>query len=477
MENSPIWAPDIMAKRKAGRCSAIPSASRRHQNNRDQSLKHPRHSLIRVIRDLAAFAIVALLLASPTFAQSSTALVLTAEGPVTPAMVGYIERGIATAETQNAEVLIIQLNTPGGQIDLMDKIVNAMLESTAPIVVYVAPRGAIAGSAGTIITLAAHANAMAPKTAIGAASPVGSQGEDIGATLSAKVKNVLKAQVRNLASERGDEAIALAEATIEEAQAATAEEAKAAGLTDFLAADLRDLLNQLDGFTVTVQGREVTLHTGDAAIIPLPMNFLEEALSLLTNPNVVFLLLTIGAQAILIELSSPGGWVAGTLGAICLALAFYGLGVLPVNWFGFIFIVVAFALFILDITAPTHGALTAAAIASLIVGALVLFNSPGALPYSRVSVPLVVATSVVLGGLFSVILIFALRAQRRPALTGSQTLLGKIGEVRQPLKPGGTIQIEGELWSAETDGEAVESGEKVEVVEIKGLTLKVRKRR
>jgi membrane-bound serine protease (ClpP class) len=417
-----------------------------------------------------------LALVSATFAQESGgALVLTAEGPVTPAMVSYIQRGITAAADRGATVLILKLNTPGGQIDLMDKIVNALLESPTPVVVYVAPRGAIAGSAGTVITLAGHANAMAPETAIGAASPVGAQGEDIGETLDAKMKSILKAQVRNLASERGERAIALAEATIESAEAATAEEAKAAGLTDFIAADVPDLLRQLDGFTVTVRGNEIKLRTANIPITDLPTSLLEEILNILTNPNVVFLLLAIGAQAILIEMSSPGGWAAGTVGVVCLALAFYGLGVLPVNWFGIVFIILAFVLFVLDIQATAHGALTAAATLSLIVGGLILFNSPGSLPYYRVSVPLVIGTSLVLAGLFFAVLLIALRTRNLPVTMGSESLVGKMGEVRQALAPGGTVQLGGELWSAETEGETIEVGQKVVVVAVEGLRLKVKK--
>ncbi|MBI4316564.1 MAG: nodulation protein NfeD, partial [Chloroflexi bacterium] len=429
----------------------------------------------RALRTLALG--LTLWLAAATAARAQTggvALTLVAEGPVTPVMASYIQRGIATAENQNAEVVIIQLNTPGGQLDLMQRVVDVMLQSRVPVVVYVSPRGAMAGSAGTIITLAAQANAMAPDTVIGAASPVGSQGENIDSTLSAKLKSVLKAQVRNLAAARSPEAIALAEQTIDEAKAATAAEARAVGLTDFIAADVPDLLRQLDGYTVRVQGREVTLHTANATVTPLPASLLEEALALLTNPNVVFLLLALGTQAILIELASPGGWVAGFIGAISLALAFYGLGVLPVNWFGLVFIVLAFALFIIDINAPTHGALTAAAVGSIIVGALVLFNSPGSSPYFRVSIPLVVGTALAFGGMFSVILVFALRAQKRPVIVGTHTVVGQVGRVQQPLTPEGTVQVAGELWSAESDGEPIAAGEKVEVVEVKGLRLKVR---
>ncbi len=410
-------------------------------------------------------------------AQSGrSVIVITAEGPVTPVMISHVQRAIAAAQERDAEAVIIRLNTPGGQIDLMNRIVTAILESRKPVIVYVSPRGGMAASAGTVITLAAHANAMAPNTTIGAASPVGGQGEDIGETLEAKVKNELKAQVRALASERSPEAIRLAEATIEEAKAVTATEAKEIGLTDFIAADLPDLLRQLDGFTVNINDAEVTLQTANAAVVELEVNFLEQLLAILTNPNVIAILLFVGVQAILIEISTPGGWVAGFLGAVCLALAFYGMGVLPVNWFGIVFIVLAFVLFIMDFNAPTHGALTAAATGSLIAGVLILFNSPGSLPYLRVSVPLVIGASLALGSIFFVVMLLALRTRRLPPQMGVETLGGKVGQVTQTLRPRGIVQLDGEEWTAETDGETIESGEKVEVVEVKGLKLRVKKK-
>lgn len=404
-----------------------------------------------------------------------TVVVLTADGALTPVMVSYIQRGISTAEERQAEALVIRLNTPGGEITLMDKIVNSILESRVPVVVYVSPAGGIAGSAGTVITLAANANAMAPETSIGAASPVGSSGQDIGGTLEAKIKSVLEAQVRNLASERPPAAIQLAQSTIENATAVTADEAKAAGLTDFIAADLPDLLRQLDGFTVRLHGQPVVLHTAGALVVNLQVNLLEEILGILTNPNIIFLLLAIGTQAVLIELSSPGGWVAGFIGAVCLSLAFYGMGVLPVNWFGLVFILIAFVLFVLDIQAAAHGALTVAAVASLIVGSLVLFNSPGSAPNLQVSVPLVVLTSMTFGGIFLVLVVIALRARRLPLATGVQTLVGRAGVVTQALTPRGIVHVAGEEWTAETAGETIEAGQAIQVVEAKGIRLRVRK--
>jgi membrane-bound serine protease (ClpP class) len=416
---------------------------------------------------------------SPVQAQAdaSQVLQLTLEGPLTPAMLGYLERGLDAAENQGAEALILMLDTPGGSVDLMNEMVQVIRSSSTPVVVYVAPQGAIAASAGTIITLAGHASAMAPETAIGAASPVGGEGEDLGETMEAKEKNILKALVRSLAEERGEEAIQIAEATIETAHAVSATEAYQSGLVDFMADNVPDLLEQLDGYQVTTVDGETTLDTANALVVPFDPTFIESLLGILTNPNIVFLLLTVGVQAILIELSSPGGWIAGFIGAVCLALAAYGLGVLPVNWFGLIFLAIAFVLFVLDIKTPTLGALTAAGAASLIVGSLVLFNSPGTPSFLRVSIPLVIGVSLGTAAIFFVILTIALRAQRAPVRMGQESLIGRTGTARTQISPIGTVQLGGELWSSElASGEApISEGTAVEVLEVKGVRVIVRK--
>ena len=411
--------------------------------------------------------------------DAPVALVLTLDGPLTPSMFEYMKRGLRSAERSQAEVVIFRLNTPGGSIDLMNSMVQEMRASEVPVVVYVAPRGAIAGSAGTVITLAGHAAAMAPETAIGAASPVGGEGQDLGETIEAKQKNILKATVRSLAENRGSEAIRLAEETIESAEAASAREAQDVGLVDFIANDLDQLLDQLDGLTVETATGEATLNTRNATVTDFNPTMIEEILDTLTNPNIVFLLLTIGVQAILIEISNPGGWVAGFIGVVSLVLATYGLGVLPVNWVGLIFLAVAFILFVLDVNAPTHGALTAAGVGSLIIGALVLFNSPGTPQFFRVSVPLVIGTSLGTAVIFFTILTFALRAQRAPVRTGQEALAGKTGVARSEIKPDhpGSVQLGGELWTAEmADGdEPIPQGARVEVVRAQGIRLYVRR--
>lgn len=417
----------------------------------------------------------------PVQAQSDAPLVLhlRAQGAISSAMAEYVERGITYADQQGAELLVLELNTPGGGVEIMNRIKQSILGSQVPVVVYVAPRGAMAASAGTVITLAAHVAAMAPDTVIGAASPVGGQGEELAETLQEKVKQVLRADVRGLAERRGQAAVELAESMIESAKAVSASEALQSGLVDFIAADLGVLLRQLDGFTVSLNGEQRVLHTQGATVEEFKPSLIEQVLAVLTNPNIVFLLMTIGLQAILIEISSPGGWVAGTIGVICLALGTFGLGVLDVNWFGVIFLILAFILFIMDIKATAHGALTAVAVGSLIVGALVLFNSPGTPSFQRVSVPLVVVTSMVTGGLFLVVLTFALRARFIPVRMGPESLVGRTGKVSGKLAHTGLVQVGSERWSAElAEGEPpLSDGERIEVTEVKGLRLVVRRKR
>jgi membrane-bound serine protease (ClpP class) len=409
--------------------------------------------------------------------ESPLILVMQADGPVAPTMQDYLARGIRTAERRGAEAVVFELNTPGGAVVVMNYMVEMLLASQVPVVVYVSPQGAMAASAGTVITLAGHASAMAPGTIIGAASPVGSQGEDLDQTMQAKEKEAIKASVRTLTERRPAQAVSLAEQTIDNAKAVSAREAYQVGLVDFLASDVDDLLRQLDGFTVQVNGAEKTLHTANARVEALPPSLIESLLAILTNPNIVFLLLNIGVLAILIEISSPGGWVAGFIGVVCLALATYGLGVLPVNWFGLVFLVMAFVLFFLDIKAPTHGALTVAGAASLIVSALVLFNSPGVPVSLRVSPWLIVIVSLLTAAGFGLLVAFVVRVRNLPVWVGTEGVVGRVGMVRNPLAPRGTVSVGSELWTAELipGEEPLPKGARVEVVQVDGFKLYVRK--
>jgi len=416
----------------------------------------------------------------PARAQSDAplVLVLNADGPIMPPMEEYFNRGIKVADQRNAELLIIQLNTPGGDLLTTIDMIQAMRASRVPVVVFVAPNGAIAASAGALITMGGHASAMAGETAIGASSPISGSGGDLPTTEEVKAKEISKANIRPFVQPRGDKALALAESMIDDAKAVTAQEALDAGLIDFIAADTNELLQKLDGFTVQMSDGPRTLHTANARTEDLPMSFVEQLLLMLTNPNIVFTLLSAGVWAIMIELGSPGGWVAGFIGVVCIALATYGLGILPVNWFGSILIVTAFVLFIIDVHAPTHGALTAAGIAAFIVGALVLFNSPGTPQFQRVSVPLVIGSGILMGLAFAVIIGFAIRALRVPVRMGAESFAGKLGQARSWSDSAGQVQLDSELWSAESvaDSEPIHKGDAVEVVEVKGLRLRVKKK-
>jgi len=412
-------------------------------------------------------------------AQESLPVVvlMNASGAISPAMQDYIERGLKTAAQQNAEAVIIQLSTPGGDIQSLDNIIQDIRGSTVPVVVYVAPNGAWAASAGALMTMAAHVAVMAPETAIGASSPVAGGGQDLPTTEKAKASEIMKATIRPLVERRGAEATKLAQDMIDNAKAVTAKEALQVHLIDFIATDTQDVLRQLDGRKVDMPGGAVTLHTANAATVPLDMSLIEQLLLMLTDSNIVFILLSVGVLALQVELTHPGAWIPGFVGVVCIALAIYGFGLLPVNWFGLVFIVMSFVLFILDIKAPTHGALTAAGVASFIVGALMLFNSPGVPQFERVSVPLVVGVGISIGLMFAGILTYALRAQREPIQFGAVTLIGKRGFARSEVGRTGQVQVGSELWTAEADpaSGSIGKGDPVEVVEVRGLRLRVRK--
>lgn len=410
------------------------------------------------------------LLSSVAGAQTEgQVLTMEVTGPVTPVMLSYIERGIREAEGRDAEILVIMLNTPGGDVDLTKQIIQAIVVSDVPVAVYVSPRGAFAASAGTFITLAGHVAAMSPNTSIGAASPVSGQGEEISETLKSKIVNILQADIEGLAQRRGEKAVQWAREAVGEAKAATAEEALELGVIDFIAANLTDLLNQMDGFSVELHDREVTLHTAGLPVEELPMSPIERFLHTVTNPNIAFILMTLGINGILFELSSPGGYAAGVVGVICLLLAFYALGVLDVNYTGLLFIALAFILFVVDIKAPTHGVLTVGGIVSFILGSLILFSSP----FYAVSRNLVISVSLATGAFFAFIIAKAIAIQRRPATTGVEGLVGALAVVRADLSPKGTVFLKGELWEAEAENGPIQAGERVRVKSMEEFRLRV----
>ena len=415
-------------------------------------------------------------LLTPSRAQSSgAALVLTAKGPVTPVMLSYIQRGIEAAETQQAEIIIIKLNTPGGQIDLTREIIQSIINANVPVAVYVYPSGGFAASAGTFITLSAHVAAMAPQTSIGAASPVDAQGGDIEETLRAKLNNILVADMKNLAERRGEKAVEWATQAITEAKAAGAGEAMKLGIIDFIAGDVPDLLQQMDGFEVSVHGQAKTLRTANAPVVDFTPTFAEGILAIILRPEIAFLLMTIGTLAIIYELATPGGYIGGVIGVISLVVGLYALGQLPINFAGAALVLLALILFVAEVFTPTHGALTLAGVISLALGGLLLFNETK-LGY-QVSVAPILATALFVGLFFFFIVGKAIGALKMKPASGAEGLIGATAIVRTPLNPKGTVFTDGTLWNAELEnGEPAAVGELVEIVKIKGLQLTVQRK-
>lgn len=414
-------------------------------------------------------------------AQGKQIIVTEIEGPVTPAMASYFDRAIQTAEDDGAQALLIILNTPGGALDVTLEIVQSFRNAEVPIIVYISPAGAQAASAGSVITVAAHAAGMAPETVIGAASPVDGSGADIEETLYQKLTEDLKATMRNLTDRRGEEAVTLAEAMIDQAQAVTADEALERSLIDAVATDVDDLLHQLDGLTVEVNGQPVTLKFAGVGQDLLSMTFIEQLLHALSNPLLIGILMTIGVQAILIEISSPGGWAAGFIGILCLGLGLYGLGTLPANWLGLGLIALAFVLFFLEVKTPATGILAVAGTVTLLAGLLVLFNSPGTPEFARISITGAVSIAIFTTGFFLFLVAKALKAQQQRPYTGAEGMLDMIGISRTDLvaadgKSGhysGLVLVNGEVWRALSD-KAIDQEEQVIVTRVDGMTLHVK---
>jgi membrane-bound serine protease (ClpP class) len=394
--------------------------------------------------------LVLALIVSPIAAQGSGEVyVMTFDGPVNPVLVSYMERGIAQAADRGAQAIVLRLDTPGGQVDLTQDIVKMMRASPVPIIVYVWPTGAMAGSAGTFITLAGHAAAMTPGSSIGAASPVAGGGEELGETLQQKVTNILAADIENLASRRGEEAVEWARKAVIEAQAATAEQALALNVIDVVATDVDDLLRKLDGFAVEVQGEQRTLDLADAQTVDVGMTNIEQFLNTVINaiaiPGIAILLIVLGVQAIIGEFSQPGGYVAGIVGAIALLLGLFALGILNANWVGLAFIGLAFLLFILEVATPTNGVLTFGGIVSFIMGSIVLFRGTGvAIPWGTI-----IALTIITVIFFTVIVAKVVQAQRRRPASGSESIVGQQAIARSELNPTGKVLVLGELWDAE----------------------------
>src|SRR5213595_3157209 len=414
--------------------------------------------------------------AAPAMFAAEKVGFINVDGAIGPATASYISRGIEEAKAQNVQCLVIQLNTPGGLLDSTQKIVQSFLGSPVPVVVYVAPTGATATSAGCFITIAASVAAMAPATTIGAAHPVSIGGfpsggeEKTDETMKQKLENFSVSYIETIAGKR-QRNVEWAKSAVKESASITAERALQLKVIDLIASDISELLQKLNGRVV--DGK--ILKTAGAEVSEIKMSASEHVFQKLWRPEVMFILMLIAIYGIIGEMTTPGAILPGVVGAIALILALYFAAILPVNVTGVVLIALAMMLFIFDIYAPTHGVLTMGGIISFLIGSLMLFNRAD--PLFRLSLSYIIPATLITAAFFVFVIGKGLRAQRLPVKAGAETMVGKKVTASTPIdSQGGRVFVEGENWSAVSDT-PVEPGELIEIAEVKGLTLKVQPRK
>jgi membrane-bound serine protease (ClpP class) len=399
--------------------------------------------------------------------KEAEVLILDVDGPINPGTASYLSRGIEEAEKSDAALTIVMLDTPGGLASSMRTMVKAILNSRVPVVVYVAPRGAGAASAGVMVTVAAHVAAMAPGTNIGAAHPVGAGGKDIDKTMSEKVVNDMVSYSRGIAHEKGRNEDWV-EKAIRESVSITAEEAVENHVVDLVATDVDELLRLIDGREVVLKQGKVTLKTKALSKRYYELGFRDRILKVIADPNIAYILMMIGLAGLYFELSHPGAIFPGVIGAISLILAFYSFQTLPVNYAGLLLIALAIILFIIEVKVASYGLLSIGGVISLTLGSIMLFED------LRVSLQLMAPTILLIGGFFVIVSSLAFRAYRSKPKGGMEGLMGEIGLVKERIDPEGLIFVHGEYWRARAT-EKIEPGERVEVEASDGLLLKVKR--
>jgi membrane-bound serine protease (ClpP class) len=400
-------------------------------------------------------------------------IVINADMAIHPPGADYINSGINKAIDENAECLIINLNTPGGLLKSTRVIVTHFLQSEIPIIVYVSPSGSQAASAGVFITMAANIAVMAPGTNIGAAHPVTLQGTQ-DTVMMEKATNDAAAFIRTI-SEKRHRNIKWGEDAVRKSLSITETEALELNVIDIIAKDINDLLELVDGREVETSKGLKTLHTKNAEVIILEMTFAQKILSILSNPNIAYILLMIGIYGLFFELYNPGALFPGIIGGICLILAFYSMHTLPVNYAGLALIILSIILFLLEIKIVSHGALTIGGVISLFLGSMMLIDTESILEAMEISMELIIFIVILTSAFFIFAITLGVKAQRKKATTGTEGMIGEIGKTVTKLSPSGEISVHGEFWKAECiDGE-IEEGAEVEIVAIRDLKLKVKK--
>jgi membrane-bound serine protease (ClpP class) len=419
------------------------------------------------------FAAAAFLLGSPSSpspAGSPAVVEINLDDIIEPVTAEYVENGIRAANNEGAAAVLLELSTPGGLDTSMRDIIRAMIDSRAPVIVYVAPSGSRAASAGFFVLISADVAAMAPGTNTGAAHPVMMGNADVGKTMETKIENDAAAYIRSLAGKRGRNA-QLAEDGVRLSKSFTEKEALDNHLIDIVATSPQDLLKSLDGRTVTrFDGSTTVLHLTGADIAPFPMTGRERFLARIADPNIAFILGALGALCLYVEFTHPGMILPGVTGAVAIVLALYAFHMLPINYTGVVLIALALALFGLDVKANSHGVLTAGGIISMVVGALILVQSP--LPGAEIQFSTALSVTLPLAVISAILLRLAMIARRSKAITGEQGMIGAVGVARTDLAPLGKVFVHGEIWEAQA-AEAIPTGARVRVRGLHGLKLVV----
>lgn len=405
--------------------------------------------------------------------RSGKIIVINVDSAIHPASADYIHSGLKKAEEENAQCLIVKLNTPGGLLKSTRIIVTEFLESEIPVVVYVAPAGSQAASAGVFITMAAHIAAMAPGTNIGAAHPVSLQGTQDSIMLE-KATNDAAAFIRTIGEKRKRN-IQWGEDAVRKSLSITETEALDINVIDIIAKNQDDLIRQLDGREVLIGEETVILSTSDAEVINLEMTFAQKLLGMLSDPNLAYILFMLGIYGLFFELYNPGAIFPGVIGGICLILAFYSMHTLPINYAGLALIIFAVILFILEIKIVSHGLLTVGGIVSLILGSIMLIDVESALEFAEISWEIIAIVAVLTFLFFTFAITLGIKAQRKQPTTGFEGMIGETGKAITDLNPEGTVRIHGEIWKAVNSGEEIKAGTEVFVKEVKNLILKVDK--
>lgn len=408
----------------------------------------------------------------PSFSAAKEILFVPYDGVVNPVMADYLEDVFKDASKRKAEAVIIQLDTPGGLDLSMREIIKDIFASEVPVVVYVAPAGSRAASAGVFLAYAANIAAMAPGTNIGSAHPV-SMGGKMDDVMAKKVENDAVAYIKGIAAKRGRN-IGWAEKAVRESVNVTAEEALKLGVINIVAPTREDLISKLDGMKVETASGAVTLATKDAAVAEVEMSFRYRVLNTITNPNVAYILMIVGMIGIYFELANPGAIFPGVIGAVCLVLAFYAFQTLPINYAGLLLIGLGIIFFIVELMVVSYGLLSIAGVVSLFLGSLMLFDSPA--PYFRISIWVILPAIILMTAIILGAMAYAVKIHRRKPVSGQEELVGAVGVASDDFGGAkeGKVFVEGEYWNAVSD-EEIEKDSRVVVVEMTGLLLKVRK--